>query len=244
MIKLPNDKVCYNLPEQVGVNAANIKYLAETYKNLDEIVATWPEYKAEWDQFVIDYAGWTDTLANYLTDMSSAAVSAIAGQNIAPANVAATASVSAPSITGGAIIEDMVGYSFSTYGTNPTGLTITFTYAGMVKNGNKLTLALAGKIQRSGTLSPQNTNAILFTIPQEVYDKLFETTISGNTLLTTKGLELYNTYSSHITVPAILSKTSAHTLRLVIYSLNSMTDGTEYTFRYEETFLLSDNLAA
>ena len=37
MIQLPNNKKCYNLPEQVAQNLLNIQYLAEQYKNIDEL---------------------------------------------------------------------------------------------------------------------------------------------------------------------------------------------------------------
>ena len=113
MIELPNKKKCYNLPEQVAQNLLNITYLAEQYKNIDALPTIWQTYKEEFDreletfgEWTTTFEGWTESLSTYLANMSSAAVGAIAGQNIAPANVAATGNITADSI-----IENMSGYS-------------------------------------------------------------------------------------------------------------------------------------
>ena len=65
-LKLPNDKVVYNLPEQVGVNAENIGYLAEVYKTIDELPAKWAAWKEAADD-VMD--GYSDTMGDYATTM-------------------------------------------------------------------------------------------------------------------------------------------------------------------------------
>ena len=97
MIKLPDNKKCYSLPEQVAQNLLNIQYLAEQYKNIDALPAVWQTYKEEFDReietfgdWTTTFEGWDNTLSTYLANMSSAAVSAIAGQDIAPKTVSQT----------------------------------------------------------------------------------------------------------------------------------------------------------
>lgn len=65
-LKLPNDKIVYNLPEQVGVNAENIGYLAEVYKNIDELPTEWAAWKEATDD-VMD--GYSDTMGDYALTM-------------------------------------------------------------------------------------------------------------------------------------------------------------------------------
>ena len=241
MIELPNNKVCYNLPEQVAANLANIEYLAEHYKNLDEAVASWPSYKAEWDQFEIDYANWTSTLEGYLTSMSSAAVSAIAGQNIAPANISATNSVSAPSITGDSIVELMSGYTISYYSDLDTWYK-KFNYIGIVKNGNKLTLVVNLTLKKLATTTDMNPKICGFNVPQEIADLLFPVTLAGYDWLDQKVVSAFSSANSFVSVPAVLSK-GTNRINIQMF-LGSLVQDTEYVLRIESTFLLSDNLAA
>ena len=68
-LKLPNDKVVYNLPEQVGVNAKNIKYLAEKYKEIDSIPAEFAPMKAYFDDVMKpSFTTWTTTFEGSLSN--------------------------------------------------------------------------------------------------------------------------------------------------------------------------------
>ena len=49
-IKLPNDKICYNLPEQVAANAENVKALAEAWSEYGLLFAS---YKEEWENEIL-----------------------------------------------------------------------------------------------------------------------------------------------------------------------------------------------
>lgn len=235
MIKLPNDKICYNLPEQVAANAENVRYLAETYKNLDEQVATWPEYKAEWDQFAIDYANWTATLEDYLTNMSSAAVSAIAGQNIAPANVAATGNITSPSI-----IETMTGYSFDK---SIVDSEVSLVYVGACKNGNKLSFVVFGTCNFTALGSTKSLGR--FNIPQEINDKIFPFTLNGVDLIDIKHVDCFKTQYASDNASIRMTKGSGANPPLYVFmdASSGLSTSTTYVFRFEATFLLSDNLA-
>ena len=89
MIELPDKKKCFSLPEQVAQNLRNITFLAEQYKNIDALPAIWQVYKEEFDSEMETFEGWTttfegwdNTLSTYLANMSSAAVSALVGQDV------------------------------------------------------------------------------------------------------------------------------------------------------------------
>lgn len=244
MIQLPNNKKCYNLPEQVAQNLLNIQYLAEEYKNIDELPSIWQTYKETFDAEQETFAGWTTTfegwdttLATYLANMSSAAVSAIAGQNIAPANIAATGSVTAPSI-----IESMSGYSFVTKAV--TNLTQEVVYAGAVKNGNKLTLVLAVNLKKTDDLSGTKGFAE-FTIPNDVASKLYPTNIAGYTVLdmfkTKMIAETAVFYDMDILVEKYGNKL---VFDLFTTTINNIRSDYKCYLRLELTFLLSDSLAS
>ena len=219
MITLPDGKICNNLPEQVAKNA----------KDIFEIAQQWDPYK---EQLEADF----EMLAAYLADMSSAAVGAIAGQDIAPANVAATGNITSPSI-----IETMTGYNASSLNAN-----VTYNYLGVVKNGNKLTIAMFIEYQPSsdvGVNIPINLGYI--TLPSSVANKLATTTIQGvNNICNVKEIDAY------------YGLADSQVANLVIYRFGSTLDlkvspkgsafitSRNYLMRIEVTFLLSDNLAA
>ena len=111
MIELPNKKKCYNLPEQVAQNLLNIQYLAEQYKNIDALPAIWQTYKEEFDNefdtfegWERTFGGWETTLETYLASMSSAAVGALAGQDVSVRTITQTNANwgETPYISGGA----------------------------------------------------------------------------------------------------------------------------------------------
>lgn len=247
MIELPNKKKCYNLPEQVAQNLLNIQYLAEQYKNIDALPAIWKTYKEEFDneleifgEWTTTFEGWTESLSTYLANMSSAAVGAIAGQNIAPANIAATGNITANSI-----IENMAGYSFTKQ--THTNITNEIIYAGAVKNGNKLTLVVFQKFTRTGTAYYIPFGE--FSLPLDIANKIYTYAIGGGTanVCEVKKCEFIpnvdSGYNSAISSPVIIYK-SGSSLTIRNYSPDDFTLNQEYLIRFEVTFLLSDNLAS
>ena len=256
MIQLPNNKKCYNLPEQVAQNLANITYLAEEYKNIDELPSIWQTYKETFDaeqetfgEWTTTFEGWDTTLATYLANMSSAAVGAIAGQNIAPANITATnitaTNISGTAVTGDSIIENMSGYAMEVIDDTPN-ISVTGIYASIVKNGNKLTLVFFLKLNRSGAVSPGYLQTkLLAGIPASIGAKLYDYSIGGlpNVLSTFKGTA-YKAYDSSIDLDCVLYKYSNTSLYINIYGVNDLDLNTDYLLRIEQTFLLSDSLLA
>lgn len=146
-------------------------------------------------------------------------------------------------ITSPSIIEDMG----SDYGIELLAESVYFqtNYAGAVKNGNKLTLVLAGTFTRTAE-TPANIAPCYFLIPKNVADKLFSNSLGA---LDNKQVLFMDSTTSGVSKFARIIKASSVTpdiarLLVTFYGVNSLTIGTPYEFRYEVTFLLSDNLAS
>ena len=138
-----------------------------------------------------------------------------------------------PSIKGDEIIENMSGYSISDKHND-----ITFTYVGVVKNGNKITFALAGTLNEESHAGAGYVVPLVFKIPQEIGSKLFPFASSSLSYGTINMFSAYNTYK---TIPLVFTKTSDTSIYPRFYD-SSLTVSTDYYFRCEITFLLSDNL--
>lgn len=138
-------------------------------------------------------------------------------------------------LTGNSIIENMSGYSF----TKNESSQFTISYAGVVKNGNKITFAIAGIMNIPAFI--ERIDLGYFTIPLSVGKKLFPI---GNTLfLSYKVVPFYKAYNSKVDVDVNTIKTSDTKIAVATYP-KTLEIGIDYSFRYEITFLLSDNLAA
>ena len=153
------------------------------------------------------------------------------------AGAAFTGAITAPSI-----IEDMTGYSFTKEASTST-YTISYSYAGVVKNGNKITFVIAGTITRLDTYTGQ-TNLGMFNIPASIGAKLFPYSLSPFTdILENKKLSFWSSWAGEKTAPCLTRKNSSTQILPVTY-ISDLTLNTSYVFRYEATFLLSDNLAS
>ena len=171
-----------------------------------------------------------------VSESSTEVVAAIAGQDIAPKDIAATGS-----ITGSEIIEDMTGYTFVAP-VSSVNRDVEIIYAGVVKNGNKITFVVFGKNTMLNEIAV-GMNIGQFIIPSAVAAKLYPYNIGGLDVLDNRNLTL--TLSSSITTSVtklayIQKSDNAITFNL---SSNGLEANKEYVFRYEQTFLLSDNLA-
>lgn len=143
--------------------------------------------------------------------------------------------------TANSIIENMSGYSFEKL--TKTNVQIVTTYAGIVKNGNKVTFVCSGTLQRSGDLTGWNCPLGRFHFPKEIGLKLYPTKLGGTSALSFGSLALFKTYAESIEVPCIVIKDSNTAFTTNVYQLNNTTIDTPYLFRFEITFLLSDNMA-
>ena len=176
----------------------------------------------------------SDAVDAYLVE-NPVDITALEGQDVELASLDATGL-----ITGGEIVEKMSGYSFST-ALRSDKITYEDIYAGIVKNGNKLTLVLALNITRTEAIAEFRVGA--FSIPSAVANKLFPTTIGGVSLLNNiTGVATASTaYNTKVDFGAYVQK-SGNSIAITIGASANLVIGTKYYIRFELTYLLSDNL--
>ena len=155
-------------------------------------------------------------------------------------NVNISGTLNATAITGDSIIENMTGYAFA-LDSNATNYGFVINYAGVVKNGNKITFALAGTLTRNAT-TPPNVTLANFTIPNSIGVNLIPNSLNS---LDNKNIALFDSYNSSISIPFRIRKPSNTRIDIDLYGVGTTpTLNTTYEFRYECTFLLSTNLAS
>lgn len=168
-------------------------------------------------------------------------ITALEGQTIAPAIVNAETSISAPSITGDSIIENMSGYSMAL---NPiTNLTEEVVFGGVVKNGNKLTIVFAINLTKTDTLAGSQF-LLQANIPSAVGSKLYQTTIGGYSALGLFNASAVHGSSTIISLKVLVEKPDDTKIKFYLQSdtINSLPLNEKTYLRIEQTYLLSDNL--
>ena len=148
-------------------------------------------------------------------------------------NLTVTGGISGNAITGDSIIENMTGYSADTPHAD-----VTLAYVGAVKNGNKVTFAVVGTLNEASHSGLGYVVPCVFRIPSAVGAKLFP--ISGSSLSYGK-LGMFSGYDTAIDVPVIVTKSDNTSIYMRIYD-STLSLNTDYYFRFEITFLLSDSL--
>ena len=161
---------------------------------------------------------------------------AITGLDIAPKDVSASGN-----ITGASIIENMSGYSF----TKASDIEWTAVYVSACKNGNKLSFIVFGSYTKASEDS-RSPGLGSFTIPTDVGSKLIPFSIAGTGTdrLDIRKISFFSTQYNSVDVPMRVTKVSNASIRFAISDNDLLTAGTTYLFRYEVTFLLSENLVA
>ena len=147
------------------------------------------------------------------------------------------ASGDVPEIQAGEVLELMDGYSF----TNPSAATLSISYASVVKTGNKITFAISGFIYSSSGYSiGENLAFGTFHYPAEIGAKLIPN-ISTNRIGYKPFRVCKNSYdgSDCNTFFTINDGTSGY---FSMGFTDAIAPATNYYFRFEETFLLSDNM--
>ena len=142
--------------------------------------------------------------------------------------------------TANSIIENMSGYSY----TLPDDPKIVIDYAGVSKTGNKLTFVEAGRIVSDEDGIPNNTRMYLgeFTCPTDVMAKIYPM-LSGGNLIDLREAAASRDGSTWIKVYFYRTKSGTTKTYSAVTLQNAIGASTEYAFRYECTFLLSENLA-
>ena len=123
------------------------------------------------------------------------------------------------------------------------GITQQTIYAGVCKNGNKLTFVHFLKIQRaSGGATYGSID--FFGIPAAIAAKIYPTPLGGVTdVIAAFKAYAYSDTQNSVALNALARK-GANGILFFLYGMNQLTDDTEYQIRFELTLLLSENLAA
>lgn len=149
-------------------------------------------------------------------------------------------------LTANSIVENMPSnqYYLGAVGAEPN---ITLTYVSSCKNGNKITFVVAGTAKR-----PTGTNwdeysilkTIEFRIPASVGSKIYPMGAGGsNSIVAGKKISALYSFNKYATLNTSITKNADISITLNIYGTNDdiFDEEKAYAFRYEETFLLSDN---
>lgn len=154
-------------------------------------------------------------------------------------NVNIDGTLNATKVTGNEIVENMSGYSYIPKTGN---FSFSHQYVSVVKNGNKITFVVACVFTPTNSFSGYISIGD-FTIPASIGNKLYSTPIDGlNYVLDIRHAKMYSGISSYIDVSYRMDKISNTNIRVLLDAQNVVAN-TNYTFRYELTFLLSDSLA-
>lgn len=216
MIQLPNNEKCYSLPEQVAQNLLNIKYLAEQYANIDALPDIWAAYKSEFDSeietfgnWTTTFEGWDTTLSTYLANMSSAAVGAISGQNIAPANITSSGTFTASHAKIYETLEDSSDHKRFVEGNGTTvALTgVTIVYNKWSLSGSHIMFVCAGNVAEN-TVIPNAQVLGDYAIPQWILDKIYP--VFGTNVIERKAITFSADDYSTQDMPCSLEKIGNH----------------------------------
>ncbi len=153
-------------------------------------------------------------------------------------DIFATGEIDGHKVTGDEIVEKMSGYSYIN-GTASNFIASSI-YASVCKNGNKLTLVLAFDLEK--TASGGSNVVGWFTLPSEVYNKIYPSNIGGQNFASVAQLACFKTSESYVLINGFVIKSTNNRLGFYINPSNLPLNEKHYT-RYEVTFLLSDNLA-
>lgn len=143
------------------------------------------------------------------------------------------------------VVENMTGYSFSAP-SNPI-VTTEIIYAGIVKNGNKLTLAIALNLTRTASDAPSYINLGDFYVPTDIANKIYSSYIGDINFVDVQRVNILDSFIGSKEIVAYTQKFEPQRLGIGSYlgvADNVMALNQKYYVRYECTILLSDNLAA
>ena len=146
--------------------------------------------------------------------------------------------------TANSIIENMNGYSFSVISKQDY---VTPLFCSQVKNGNKITIVVTGKINMGANDNMTNTTNLLQINAH--YPTSVGTHIIGlvGSRLDQKYIDVFsNTFGDHSQLYANVSRTNDEIMDIRVYGTSeantTIVRDRDYAFRYEVTFLLTDNL--
>lgn len=147
----------------------------------------------------------------------------------------------AGNLTANSIIENMSGYGFTKEPSSAVK-TLNYLYAGVVKNGNKVTITIFLEITRLDNITGDSITVGNLKVPYAIWNSLYP---AVNNWISFENIYCASDYNVGKNIPALVTKINdGETLRFVLYNVSQLTLNTKYYVRFEKTFLLSQNLAA
>lgn len=143
--------------------------------------------------------------------------------------------LNATKVTGDEIVENMTGYTF----VKNTSAPFTYAFAGVSKNGNKLTFVIAGVLNTDSPTSLFNVGS--FVVPEAVANKIVPLE-SGTSQVAFIKTTANTDYLTYVDLEGVVVKDGTRYIGFRLYPRN-VTPNINYKVRIEMTFLLSDNLA-
>lgn len=165
------------------------------------------------------------------------------GGTITCTNVNCTNVNATGEVTANLLKENMVGYRF--FQQQISGWVINYDYAGIVKTGNKITMSIALRLNRSNEAITYGALGE-FSLPHAVMEKLRPSGIDNQVLTILQPYAYYDENGNGTTLRVKVRKQTAYD-RVDFYLIagsGSLTAGTMYYARMEVTFLLSDSLTS
>ena len=141
------------------------------------------------------------------------------------------------------VIENMTGYTATFRDLTASNLTIEGVYAGVSKNGNKLSIVLAFNVTRTDDATDDAKTFAEITMPASIGANLYTTPIGGSNILLADIMHLTaQVYSDGTNKPYGIWKQSNSRIDYSCFNLSNLPLNTKLYCRIETTFLLSENL--
>ena len=144
--------------------------------------------------------------------------------------------------TANSIIEKMNNYTF-TKSASTSDFELSYNYASVCKNGNKITFAIFGNLKRLSEVILSSVSLGIFNIPSTIGEKLYPIQLSGINTLGTIITNFANDIIAKNEHTLSAYKINNNQIAIFLYDFSTFEVGTNYAFRFEMTFLLNDNMA-
>lgn len=141
------------------------------------------------------------------------------------------------------VVETLTGYEYVPVASGEN-INKEIVYAGIAKNGNKLTFVVCAKLTKTATISQQGEELCKFYVPLDIGAKLIPTQIGVYSFLDVRQCLLSNNQLTGLIKPGYVEKNGAQYLRIFVVLDDNLVTDRKYYVRYEVTFLLGENLAA
>lgn len=143
------------------------------------------------------------------------------------------------------IIQTLSGFEFTTPNVENEYVKVEYLFAGVERNGNKITFSLFYSYLRKQTIPGDNIQS-RFVVPAWLYNKLVSTSVGGVPCVSSFSSYAASSYNAGVSMPCIAYKNTGAfgvAIEFAMYRLNANFElNTTYYIRHEVTFLIGENL--